>query len=957
MNCNPIPSYTINLTGDIAKDDQNLLSGAIIISDKVHLMPERSPERSPEQSRDRKLEFLDRHSWLPVVLLIVLPFVLHLPLWLLGRSSDPIWFFSGVTQGSQLVPGWPSTDPNVGITSQALGHLVAWDWLHGIVPWWNPYTGIGMPLAGELQPEAFFLPFNLLLLLHQGILWQQICMQIIAGLATYTLVRELGLSRLAALMGGALFALDGTIAWTPGPAAVYCTLPFLPLLLWGIERARKLHQGAVSILAIGVAIAWSILAGFPEPAFISGLLALAWGLYRLISQPNRSRMAGRAVAGFVLGLLVAAPLLIAFVDYLRQSNSFAMHAAGEISLPWAAFSTTVMPYVYGPLQVSFNSARLYQIWLGVGGYAGVLVILLAAVGLGRSSQHRGLKLLLLAWIVLAWAKTFGVQPVMAIVNHLPLLRQAGFFRYSPPSWELALIVLAAFGLDDFRERAPSRRWAFAIALGLLAIGIAAAWPRRAFWAWPQAQVSTMFLLLGLSLAWALAGFLTAALAWTLLHQERRRIALAGLLVFDAAVMFMAPQVSSIRGGRIDTQAIRFLRDHQGLSRAYALGPLEPNYSAYFQVASIDHNVLPVPKLWADYVDRNLLPGIMTHSAGVVFWPAEYGEGAAEQALSRNLAHYRDLGVRYLVTNPRQSPAPVIILPTAETSNPPIVPFKRFVLSRLPFLAHSATRTPGGKSTAETKAIVLENGQSTGLSMPAPPPASPDSAITAVGVMIGDDGGDADGRLEVEICAAAVCRSGQRALSESVGNGLFRIALEQPLVAPANAPLQLSFRRQGGSRPVSLEMASAGRTLQLAFEYGSALQGLERVYVGSAMEIWELPNPAPYFQVVQGGPCTLAKMGREDLTAECNAPATLLRRELYMPGWSVTVNGAAAAPVRQNGIFQSAPLPAGHSHTLYHFVPPYMEFGWAASLLGIAGLLWQLILIARTPASVKSRRDA
>ena len=108
-----------------------------------------------------------------------------------------------------------------------------------MIPWWNPYTGIGVPLAGELQPGAFFLPFNLLLLLKEGVLWQRIAMQIIAGLGTYALLRELGLSRLAALLGGGLFSLNGVIAWTPGPAAVYCSSPFLPWLLWGIERARK----------------------------------------------------------------------------------------------------------------------------------------------------------------------------------------------------------------------------------------------------------------------------------------------------------------------------------------------------------------------------------------------------------------------------------------------------------------------------------------------------------------------------------------------------------------------------------------------------------------------------------------------------------------------------------------------------------------------------------------------
>ena len=103
---------------------------------------------------------------------------------------------------------------------------------------------------------------------------------------------------------------------------MYCSSPFLPWLLWGIERAPKPPQGAASILAIGLAIAWSILAGFPEPAYISGLLALAWGIYRLVSAPARGSMARRTVGGFALGLLVACPLLIAFVDYLASIRLF-----------------------------------------------------------------------------------------------------------------------------------------------------------------------------------------------------------------------------------------------------------------------------------------------------------------------------------------------------------------------------------------------------------------------------------------------------------------------------------------------------------------------------------------------------------------------------------------------------------------------------------------------------------
>ena len=41
---------------------------------------------------------------------------------------------------------------------QALGHLVATDWFSGHVPWWNPYEGLGVPLAGDMQSGAFFPP-------------------------------------------------------------------------------------------------------------------------------------------------------------------------------------------------------------------------------------------------------------------------------------------------------------------------------------------------------------------------------------------------------------------------------------------------------------------------------------------------------------------------------------------------------------------------------------------------------------------------------------------------------------------------------------------------------------------------------------------------------------------------------------------------------------------------------
>jgi hypothetical protein len=961
-------------------------SGAIIIiSNKVIIKAERAP--------GNRTEFFHRHHWLPTVLLVLLPFALHVPLWLLRRSSDPIWFVSGLTHGPFPLR-WPFLDPNVGFTSEALGRLAAWDWLHRVVPWWNSYTGIGMPLAGELQPGAFFLPFSLLLGLSEGIVWQQITMQIIAGLATYLLLRELGLSRLAAWMGGSLFALNGTIAWTPGPATSYCSLPFLPLLLFGIEHARKQRHGAASILIIGVTTAWSILAGFPEPAYISALLVAAWGLYRLVSGPKRWMMARRAIAGFVMGMLVAAPLLIAFVDYMRQSDSLGIHNMGEGSIPWAAFSATLMPYVYGSLGTSLHSLALSQIWATIGGYTSILIILMATVGVACRSAPRGLKFILVAWILLAWAKTFGVPPVMGLMNHIPLMGQTIFFRYAPPSWELALIVLAAFGLDDFLNRTPDWRKPFGIAMGLLVIGIALALPQRAFWERPRAFVPFGFLLLGVSVGWVLVGMLAAGLSWKLLPSRQCRGALACLLVIDAAIMFMVPLSASMRGDQLDTAAVQFLRDHIGLSRFYSLGPIEPNYGAYFQVASINHNVEPVPKLWADYVEHSLLPGFSKIDLSETFWPVVMPDGEGERALSQHLANYLDVGVRYVVTKHGQSPFPTAFLPaksgeqfitperlqtlfaaldrlhsTADDHAKPAI--ERFLAKAILKVSNSylgsarpADMGRGRESVATLDAeyVMLRSGQSVKIKVVAPSPLIADSPITSVGTMIGGSGAAVDGDLRVDICAGTVCQSGQHLLSGSADNAVLQIPLDNALAVPAEAPLRLTITHEDGSRPLALRLGTAAEqaqqiegpsgaipnhTLQLAFEYGMALSGSHRAYADSVMDIWELPNPAPYFQVVQGGPCTLLTMRREDVSAECVAPATLLRRELYMPGWRVTVNGKAAAAVQQNSIFQSAALPVGRSQVRYHFAPPYVEFGWDASLVGMAGLLWQLILIARS----------
>ena len=211
-------------------------------------------------------------------------------------------------------------DPTVGLITQPLGMLSAKDWLAGIVPWWNPYTGVGMPLAAEMQPMSFFLPFVLLLRFWHGWLALKLILQALSGIAAYALMIELGTTRLAGFVTGAFFALNATFFMVPhamGP------VPFAPLLLLGIERCARFSRDGKRLGwgLIPVAVAYSIYAGYPEVAYLDGLLAAIWTLWRFAALGAvRWRFAGRILLGAGLGAALALPIVVPFPTLLPVSS-------------------------------------------------------------------------------------------------------------------------------------------------------------------------------------------------------------------------------------------------------------------------------------------------------------------------------------------------------------------------------------------------------------------------------------------------------------------------------------------------------------------------------------------------------------------------------------------------------------------------------------------------------------
>lgn len=594
------------------------------------------------------------------ILLVLLPILVKLPLIAGLLHADPLLLHGGLQHGlvgGPLGPGLPSIDPNVGFTSHALGTRAALDLLAGHIPWWNPFEGVGTPLAGEMQSAALF-PLTLLLGLRNGQVYEHIAFQIIAGLATYGLLRRLDVARLPAFAGAAVFAFNGVFAWLAN--AVANPVPFLPVLLLGIEvaanRARQARPGGLWLIAIAVAA--SLNAGFPEVAYLNGLLAAVWTMTRAASLDRRASLIFLARTGLaaVAGLLIAAPIVIAFADYLPLAEIGA-HVEGGFQfahLDKSYLVTMALPYWGGGI---FSRGSDGGFWGSVGGYAGVTLLALAGAGLagaasaafsGLPRQHVGLRLVLAAWIIVTVSMTFGLPWFDWLFHAVPFLSQVAVFRYFPASWIMALCVLAALGLDDVLRGGP--RWPLVVGVLLLALGVAgllhvAPLDRSLTRLARAARVLGLLwaaLLLGLSL-------------WPGLSIRRRTTGLAAIMVAEAIIWFAIPIASYPRHGSVEREGIQFLQTNLGLQRIMSLGPISPNYGSYFGIAAINHNDLPIPRAWVAYVRAHLDANYdaIAFNGDVRADPAG---PSARDMLAHNLAAYAAIGVRYVVT-PIDRPLP------------------------------------------------------------------------------------------------------------------------------------------------------------------------------------------------------------------------------------------------------------------------------------------------------------
>ena len=306
------------------------------------------------------------------------------------------------TNGAAPFPGQitpassPDIRPDLGASSWALepwAEVAHRAYTAGEAPLWNPYQGIGTPLAANMQ-SAVFDPLLLAVNLHPTPLTWDLSIIgafLLGAAAAYVFARVLGMWVVPAIVTSSAFSLSGWFflysnnSW----ARSYVYLPLLFLLVELVLRSRRL----LPVLGLSVAVAGNIYVGMPEASALVLGASAAYAVARLVQErrrmPLRVSLVRLGGAG-VLGVMLAAPLVLPFLQY--EPLSFNIHKSGsgngsEADPQWGLLNWLVPYFNESPTAVRTT----VRSWFGVA--AGISA--LAAMS-GRAETRR-----LHAWFFVA----------------------------------------------------------------------------------------------------------------------------------------------------------------------------------------------------------------------------------------------------------------------------------------------------------------------------------------------------------------------------------------------------------------------------------------------------------------------------------------------------------------------------------------------------------------------------
>lgn len=438
-------------------------------------------------------------------------------------------FFGTILVGIDRLP---SSDLTAQFHSFAL--FQAREMARGRLPIWSPGSYAGTPFASDTQAAVYYPVrwLTILLTLPWGfpflaLEWEAVFHIWLAGLFTYLLAYSITRRHIAALVGAVAFALGGYLTYYPMiQLAILETIAWLPLVLLLLRVAVSSTRPIPWLVAAGLALSTSALAGHPQTFLHVAYAAAAYYLF----VAARSRWHWRQILG--LGALVAAVAVGCAVSVLLPAwRLLGYTVRRDASYGFAATGLPMLDYIqlFVPGVLSVGSPE----------YLGLAAVLLAllAIWARRYGDRAEIGFWTITALVVGWLALGDSGVLFELVYHTA----PGFSLFQHQErllgvFSLSCALLAAQGLAlwlqaEWAALGPILRrlgWTLGLVLPLIGLVLLTARP-IASPSWP-----------GVWLRQCLVGVVVLALFVGQNRRTERAWALVVVLVLDLYVSSLGP---------------------------------------------------------------------------------------------------------------------------------------------------------------------------------------------------------------------------------------------------------------------------------------------------------------------------------------------------------------------------------------------------------------------------------
>jgi len=342
---------------------------------------------------------------------------------------------------------------------------------------WNPHIFCGAPYLGGMQGAQLYPPnwMFLILPLPVAINWS-IALHVFAiGAFMFLWMRQRGLAASASFLAGILIMFSGAFFTHifAGHLPQLCTMSWAPLIFCSIDALRRTRRTIWILIGI-LGVAMQIVAGFPQYAFYTAIIAAVYISLRLVTDWSW-RIALAFVGIYLGGALLGAIQLLPAIEATRETTRglrLPFSFASMVSFPPENFVTLLAPNFLGATAQYWGRWYLWETSL----FLGVVAIALTLYGAMRCDLRIKLPALIIVPVSLLLALGVYTPLFHFLYTWVPAFdRFRSISKFIFPA-SLFMIVLAASGFDQLlREKKPGNVFVTIVLAAAVALGVAAWW--------------------------------------------------------------------------------------------------------------------------------------------------------------------------------------------------------------------------------------------------------------------------------------------------------------------------------------------------------------------------------------------------------------------------------------------------------------------------------------------------